>query len=850
MDSREQNQSFVQRAREEFEQHIPWWQERKPLKQLPAKLEEMLEKGDPAFVEEALKFAALSLGEYGESYWENGSWVHERVELYKEEIDREDGSWLWTLYLKRHPLVHDALTELLRHRDYWETGQMVDRWFQTGKSRGWWQGHWNSRIQWSSWYLSTFIPLGTVYFRYMKAMFKDAEKREAETPVWALLAYRFDVERPSWRYWYVGEKRIYGPDTHHYLRRRAWRTLKQLGEAASPEYVKRAAALLKWYSDEDALGEMRMQFADPSILNFTRLWVFNQILFRNSRRFVPSSPRRFKAMEGASMADWPDEREEAFPKLWDRHPELLWELVKEAKATPVIRFAARALRLGNREFLNNLSDEELQGLLQDRHASRKAVGAEWILERLSPDRPSFERWWKLVLTGDWGILESAKAFVRKHVSSWDSGIRQKWLSRLIEEIRKEEGGRFEIEAAVSVIHEAFAESLPELATVRVAEECLASSHESVRKLAALVLEKLDPKRHPFTGRDLLPFLGSKVPVVREAARNVLERRFASLSLDAEVLAEMAMIPGDDHREAFTRFLENRILWLIPHQKELIRLLWVRMLRSDTPEDLRGYIREELLGRLFFKELAETPLEKVFRLLEHQEIAMSEFGTRLFLLKNPGPEDLGMDDWIRMAHNPVARARKEARARIAVIAHRFREEEWVRLAETEWEDTRNWVMERIQAWSPEEITPALIYGLMDTSLKEIQQFAMDLVKNRQRELDVRELMLRATEHPDLTVQEYALELAAQLDWDAGLVRKLDLFFRTVLFRVHTGRKAKDLALDLLIRLGMRDRETAEAVALLLSDLARTQTKKDFDRILTALVRMQRKYPDLSLPVQFI
>jgi hypothetical protein len=853
MDSREQQESFADRARREFREQIPWWREEKPLKPLPAKPEEMLEQGDEAFVEEMLKFGALSLGDYSISLRENGKWVRIRPEDYKEDIDRSDGSWLWTLYLKRHPLAQRALIELLSLRDYWETNRMVHQWFSTSRYGGWWEGKWQSQMYWGTWHRSTFIPLTDRFFRYLKAMFKAAEEKAEDAGVWAVLAYRFDVERRFGSYMQIGKdeyQRIYSADTHHYLRRRGWRTLKKLGESGSPEYVRRAAELLKWYSDEDARGGWRMQYeyADPSCLDFTRLWIFNQILFRNSNRFVPASPRRFRAVEGSSLRDWPEVREEAFPELWDERPDLLWQLVKEARATPVIRFAGRALRMANREFLEGIPKEDLSRMLRDSHPARRVVAAEALLERLDPRQPKLKAWLELIRINDPGVQESAKVFVRKHAGSWEPGFKLNWLEILLRMIRHEGQYRHVVESLTEVIREAFADILPRMASAGLAAELAGSPHQAVRELAALVLEKTDPALHPYTGRDLLPFLSGEDPVVRQAARNIFEKRFAELELDAAVLAELASIPGEDHQPFVTRFFADRVLWLVPHLPELIRLLWARMLNPDLPEEVRAFVREELLGRLFFEELADTPLEKVFRLLEHHETGLSEFGTRLFLRINPRTEDLLPDELIRMAHNPVALAREEARKRIAESLHRFGEEELVRLAETQWEDTRNWTLDVIRSLPPERITPELVYGLMDTSREDIQRFAMELVRSRQEELDLLELMLRASEHPDLTVQEYALRIAGQLAWRAELVKKLELFFRTVLFRVHAGRKAKDLALDLLLRLAELSRETAEAVAPLLADVSRTQTRKDFDRVLTALVRIRDRFPGISLPVK--
>ncbi|MBC6479583.1 MAG: hypothetical protein GDA56_19195 [Hormoscilla sp. GM7CHS1pb] len=90
----------------------------------------------------------------------------------------------------------------------------------------------------------------------------------------------------------------YSDATREYLRRRVWRTLKQLGEEESSDYVKMAVGILLTYSDDDAEAVKESIFyrwdrSNWTSTQFRRHWdayagylTFNHILYENSPRYV------------------------------------------------------------------------------------------------------------------------------------------------------------------------------------------------------------------------------------------------------------------------------------------------------------------------------------------------------------------------------------------------------------------------------------------------------------------------------------------------------------------------------------------------------------------------------------
>ncbi|SMO63008.1 hypothetical protein [Melghirimyces algeriensis] len=843
-----------ERAVEEYRKHEAWWKKEKPRMRLPSKLERLLENRDSAFIEEIKKFAIAYVADrYQVLDDKTGRYKHYPL-CPDLDLDQGDGSWLWTLYLRNELLAKDALRQLLEYIDYNELSRIAELLAPDGKPVRWWLN--DVRLDFHRGFRYTPIAFTPIYFRYIKGIYKLAEQRR-DDKIWSILAYRFDVEKDFDSY-IVSEEQgervhssVYSAKTHHYLRRRSWRTLRNLGRAGSSDYVRLATELLLCYSDQDAKTVWIDGKTAMTNESFTHLWVLNHILYHHSDRFIYTGNKTWKA-----VGDWTgwtaEKREEAFPELWDQHPESLWKLFTEGKATPVIEFAGQALLKGNRSFVKKIPLSELRSLLRSFESARKKWATRMLLERLAhPDvrNPDLDTWFSLSIHSDCVIREATFQFFLQYHKDWTDEQCLQLLKRFIEQLQSDSEIRPEvIEDWSHMIQNHLSDVLSRVATIDLAQEMAESNQSFLHELAGAILEKIEFHKHPFTGDQLLPFLKSEHPTPREVARRILSDRFTQLQLDGRFLAEFASIPGEEHQVYVTQFFTDRLLWLVPHLPELLHQLWVRVLRSDTPEEVQDYIRKDLLGSLFFNELVgHTSLDKVLKLLNHDQTSLQELGARLFEAMAPGPEDVTLGELLRLAHCPVALARQEARRLIIQKIEQVNDEMLVNLAETEWDDTRNWVLDYLNTRSSDEINPDLIYGLLDTSRNDIQQFAMHLVRIHEKRLDLMELMLRAGESPHLAVQEYALQLAEKMEWTPETVRHMELFFRTVLLRVHSGRKAKEQALRLLMSLGKQRQEMAEVVVPILADVCHNFGKRDFEQILMALTQMQARYPEIRTPI---
>ncbi|HEY7545700.1 MAG TPA: WGR domain-containing protein, partial [Blastocatellia bacterium] len=269
-------------------------------------------------------------------------------------------------------------------------------------------------------------PIRANYFQRFRHLFKAAEyRRDAE--VFGLLAYRFEKSPPAFQRTYfpmnkesrwpiylniAGEwvpdarKEILRPETRvcfgartrNYLRRRAWRSLRKMGEAGDKDYVKMAVGMLLPYTDSDAADVKEASVYVSAIRDFRKIhwdayapyYSFNFILYRHSPRyFLKDNTWSWRCRDNYKPGDAaPRVSEEAFPDLWKQVPVGLLHLISESQCRPVVQFAARSL--GEcREFCAELDTEALAMILSRPYEEAARLGFELAKDRYrhaSPDR--------------------------------------------------------------------------------------------------------------------------------------------------------------------------------------------------------------------------------------------------------------------------------------------------------------------------------------------------------------------------------------------------------------------------------------------------------------------------------
>ena len=173
-----------------------------------------------------------------------------------------------------------------------------------------------------------FIPLRYGAWRALKTIFKETEANN-DAQMLAEIAVRCDTAHS-----YECE---FSRATQIYLRRRAWRYLRQLGQSLPSAYPDAAICFLSAY---------------PNDTQWERTWVANHIFYHDSKRYSSSSFGYIRN-RGELL------KHRAFSETWTRSPEPLLRLLSQAHSETARQFACDALKQDFEVFLRNVEPQWL-----------------------------------------------------------------------------------------------------------------------------------------------------------------------------------------------------------------------------------------------------------------------------------------------------------------------------------------------------------------------------------------------------------------------------------------------------------------------------------------------------------
>lgn len=182
--------------------------------------------------------------------------------------------------------------------------------------------------------------IGWGFWQGFKQIYKLAEERH-DAPMLGLLAWRLDTFPQT----SIAAGEV-GRGTLVYMRRRAWRYLRQLGAAVPEAYPEFAVEVLRHYEPRT---------------NFWSTWVASQIW--GHRMLIGMGNGGFSG-PSKTMKDW------AFPEAWKTRKDPLLRLLDHAEANEVCRFAIIGLEAA---FADDLRDVDPSWLLRLGHKTLPAV---------------------------------------------------------------------------------------------------------------------------------------------------------------------------------------------------------------------------------------------------------------------------------------------------------------------------------------------------------------------------------------------------------------------------------------------------------------------------------------------
>lgn len=758
-------------------------------------------------------------------------------------------------------------------------------------------------------FLST-CPLAPGLFKGVRHVFKVAELR-VDYDVYACLSHRFDTTRAfftnSYQHFYIpgqgsvqvskemaseNSRLAYSNRTRGYLRKRAWRAMRRLGQAESPHYVALATAVLLRVSDADAVAPRTRETYEwdeeagrsrraikREYDGYANLTVFNHILHGADPSYELSGSggawsRRGKKREGL--------RGERFPQLWDRAPAAALDLLKRSRCGAV-HDAAILMLAGQSEFLNALSPGDVGQLLQSPYSqtaqfalplaqalfNRGAGDDGLLLALLRSTLPQAREFGvqQLNTRPDW---TSSAPLVVELLLTFSPPVPE-LVEAALARAELPEGAQHEIVAGV--ITQLLARELPLPAAVaenlaRIVAQYLPRaaaalpatlidrllSHPELGKqlLGARLLVASSMRFTEIPGRLLQHIHGSVHDEVRAVAIALLGKQSPEdLLTQAENLAELLYRGSAVERRELLALFEKIAAQGAEAEARVLRVVSPLLFRAEHEPGQADELAEFFLRH---QPAAAKAFDKdmVWRLLQAQASAAQRVGALLLQGRSAG--EFSVRQWARLAQHADHSARQFAIA--AYEAHesdiKQHTRDALRLLDSKWDAVREFGFKYFrERYGDADWNPEYIIGVCDSTLPDVQAFGRELLQRFFQQQQGPQYLAALSEHPSINVQMFVsgfLENHATGHRDRIL--ELRGYFVTALSQVNKARTTKDRVLEFLVRESLRDPEVAKMAAEIFTRVSLTVVRKDRSQLLTGLIALQNAFPELSLPIKAV
>ncbi len=771
------------------------------------------------------------------------------------------------------------------------------------------------------------LPFEFGAFLQIRRIFKMAEYR-SDAEVFGLLAYRFETEKanyrsPKGRYGYIhvqGEgdynylrapefkkylqerntQFAYSTKTRDYLRKRVWRTLRRLGQLESSEYLTLATGILLNYSDGDAQEPREAKYSRydyrqrRTITLRTIHWdrfapylTFNHILYANSPRYeLKHNTKAWRCKANYKPgAPEPTVREEAFPKLWEQHPEHLLVLLEHSHCLPVHHFAIKVLQDCS-DFCAGLATPQIAMLLGAAYAITAQFGFELAQAKYDANQPDLP----LVLAVANCILSDARAVAQRWMTENQQAFlgdtaflaalitslhpdTQAFAQRLLTTANLSESQSLALVGRLLAGLIALTEATP--GTAGLVEILVTLFAQQLREINLEVV--LDLLRHPLAevqtlgARILLnhatpvtdlpvgliaALINSPYPSVRAVGIRLFGQLPESLLLEEqELLVVLASHELGDLRSAIRpvirRLGANNPAFAGHLAAELIPLLLRREVHEGVHRDLTLILREDLPGWM-----ATATRDLATSLLRAKATAAQELGG--FVLQRQSESwaaDFNTAELVQLANHEILAVREASWSMfLQVLPERRQHPEELSVAarflDGKWEDTRQFGEQIfLKHLLEEDFTPALLVNICDSVNEKVRAFGRELILRYFKAEQGQQYLSQLSEHPSADLQLFATGYLEDYAQDSPeRLRELTPYFLRVLSGVNRGRIAKARIFAFLHREALKSEAAAHCVAAILTRQSLTIAIGNKAAAIEAMIAIRQIYPDVSLPIQ--
>lgn len=453
--------------------------------------------------------------------------------------------------------------------------------------------------------------------------------------------------------------------------RRSWRYLRNISEDTPELYAGFAYFFLKNFRDSDGLETHNVVTINRYDINtrsfvritktydrFSNFWTFNHILYGNSKRYsCKNTTSKWYCAEGYEPSDRePEEREEAFPELWENDCLHAFNLLLESECKEVNAFAIKVLADKFPDvFIKNIGSEEIKKILSRNYifVSNKLI--DILKKNFNPEKPDREII-MILLNSKYDSLRSvAKEWLKASAKYWKDDVLLLLLSSEYEDnrnftkdiisifrkiypeknyfyfllslLKRQECDFFS--NIIEILKTDFQEELKFVSTEQIFD-CLKSPSGNIQDFGVYLLNICSVKPENLDRKELLNLCSLDLFELRKWARESIKILFPSWERDISIFIPLAESSWEDTRTFAFEFLKENFS---PEEfTPDIILSFCDSMRKDAQD-----FGKELMASCI---TACSDIDYILKLSEHPDSNIQEFALELIMKKMPSePEKI-------------------------------------------------------------------------------------------------------------------------------------------------------------------------------------------------------------------
>jgi hypothetical protein len=772
--------------------------------------------------------------------------------------------------------------------------------------------------------LETIPYTGSGHFKTVRHIFKAAEFKD-DAQMLGFLMFRFEMTSGNFkqgRYggaWvFDGKQHVrsneilkkadstiaYSNDTRSYLLRRSWRTLEQLAENPdTTHYASAAAAYLERFTD--AHHTPSRQFSQTTTKyshdQSTGRWnavhttrstdykensnylILNHILHEGSNRYeLNAQYNGWKLKEGA-VAGAPNAREESYPAIWDKHPNILIDLLCKSRFATVHQFAIRVLR-ANAGVLKYLNFKQLVDLFAVPYPETLSWCMEIAQKWYDPKQPNVDlaaallnaalpearalaiRWIdanpKFYLAQP-ALLATAVLSPYSENRTWitvflKSNPLNPEITKLVIGnsvlklfgLQNNDANNEYVKKVSPTFKNIFALPLKDL-EMGVINNMLKNPMPSIQILGAELLANHHTPAEKLPDGIIGSLINSDVPEVRSAGITLFGKLPTAVLLKSQKTLQAFCLSAHPEIRANIRPTIGR---LAKENAEFGRQWVDEMLGFFRIQESSIGLHEDLL--LLFKEslsehLGHLDTETMLRYIDSSKTVRQAFG-QLLLEKVIPHTALTMRQIVRLGNHDLVAVRKTIQKIYEQNEARIQYEaaESLRILDSKHDDMRNWSYEYFRnTFTEREWTPENLVFVCDSTRPDVQNFGKEMIAKFFKTEEGGRYLLQLSQHPSQNLQQFATNYLESYAADKPeTIHKLEQYFITVLSQVNRSGVAKLRVFQFLEVEAMKNEAVAQMIAQIMSRQSATLAVADKAATLKVMMAIHKKYPHIKMAMQ--